>query len=29
MQMNQYNAQMIIPVMEEATNYKDNRARFF
>lgn len=28
-QMNQYNAQMIIPVMEEATNTKDNRARFF
>ena len=29
LQMNQYNAQMILPVMEEATNYKDNRARFF
>ena len=29
LQMNQYNAQMIIPVMEEATNTKDNRARFF
>ena len=28
-QMNQYNSQMIIPVMEEASNYKDNRARFF
>ena len=29
MQMNQYNAQMIVPVMEEATNTKDYRARFF
>ena len=29
MQMNQYNAQMIIPVMQEASNTKDNRARFF
>ena len=29
LQMNQYNAQMIIPVMEEATNTKDNRARFY
>ena len=28
-QMNQYYTQMIIPVMEQATNYKDNRARFF
>ena len=29
LQMNQYNAQMIIPVMEEATSTKDNRARFY
>ena len=28
-QMNQYYTQMIIPAMEEVTNYKDNRARFF
>ena len=28
-QMNQYYTQMILPVMEEATNYKDNRTRFF
>ena len=28
-QMNQYYTQMILPVLEEVTNYKDNRARFF
>ncbi len=29
LQMTRYNTQMIVPVMEEASNYKDNRARFF
>ena len=28
-QMAQYNAQMILPIMEEAAEVKDNRARFF